>query len=170
MLGAVCGSSSGVRVCQQSHVGAEEVSEETLDGRLGGIVGQAQHLGGAGGRRARLSRVETLHGAGQPDQPLQTLDVAPAVVHELVLGHRSAAAARKEEPLSWSSECQQRQQQRLLTDGGETSPLSLLTMAARQDQKQDREPLRGPVEHLHLLQHTHAHTHTRLTGSSCSCV
>lgn len=91
--------SSGLRVGELRQVGVEEILEETPDGRLGrgapggGAEGQVQHLGGVESRGgAGLGGVEALHGAGQPDEPLQALDVAAAVVHQLVLGHRPAAA------------------------------------------------------------------------------
>lgn len=50
----------------------------------------------AGLRRAEWSRavlcgVEALHGAGEPDESLETLNTATAVVQELVLRHRPAA-------------------------------------------------------------------------------
>lgn len=92
---------SGLRVCELSQVGVEEVSEETPDGRLGRaqgrVEGQGQDLGRLQGCGTGLGRVQAFHGAGQPDQPLQTLDVASSVVHQLVLAHGAAAAERKEE-------------------------------------------------------------------------
>lgn len=36
--------------------------------------------------------METLDGAGQPDEPLEALDVSAAVVHQLVFAHGSATA------------------------------------------------------------------------------
>lgn len=39
-----------------------------------------------------MGSVETLDGAGQPDEPLETLDVSTAVVHQLVFSHSSATA------------------------------------------------------------------------------
>lgn len=97
---------SGFGLWELSQVGIEEAPQEALDGRLGraqgGIRGQARYLRRAQSGRAALRRVETFDGAGQPEESLQTLDVAAAVVHQLVFGHRPAAAVREEqEPLSW---------------------------------------------------------------------
>lgn len=36
--------------------------------------------------------MEALDGAGQPDEPLEALDVSAAVVHQLVFRNRTAAA------------------------------------------------------------------------------
>lgn len=84
-------------------VGIQEVSQEALHpGGLGAsssrdqrwIQSQVQDLCGVESSRPSLGSVETLDGAGQPDESLQTLDVSAAVVHQLVLGHRSTAAGR----------------------------------------------------------------------------
>lgn len=101
-----CRCISGLWVCQLSQVGVKEVPQETLHRRLGRgaqgrIHGKVQHLRGVQGCRACLGGVEAFDGAGQPDQSLQALDVAAAVVHQLVLGHRSAAAGREEREASW---------------------------------------------------------------------
>lgn len=44
-----------------------------------------------------LGRVQTLDGRREPDEPLQTLDGSATVVHQLVLGHRSATGTEGSE-------------------------------------------------------------------------
>lgn len=97
---------SGFWLWELSQVGIEEAPQKTLDGRLGraqgGIHGEVRHLHRVQSGRAALRRVESFNGAGQPEESLQTLDVAATVVHQLVFGNRPAAAVREEqEPLSW---------------------------------------------------------------------
>lgn len=93
-------------VWQLSQVGTKEVSQEGLhSGGLGAsgcraqrrVQGQVQHLVGAEGGGASLGGVETLDGAREPDESFETLDVSAAVVHQLVFGHSSATAGRKQE-------------------------------------------------------------------------
>lgn len=45
----------------------------------------------AGRQRAGLSRMKALDGTGQPDQTLQTLNRATAIMHQLMLRHRPSA-------------------------------------------------------------------------------
>ncbi len=45
-----------------------------------------------GAQCARLRGVKPLDRAGQPDQPLQTLDGATAIMHQLILCDRPSAA------------------------------------------------------------------------------
>lgn len=94
----------GLPVWQLSDVRIKEVSQEARHpGGLGApsrrgrrrIQVLLQHLCGVERGGAGLGRVETLHGAGQPDESLEALDVAAAVVHQLVLAHSSAAARRR---------------------------------------------------------------------------
>ncbi len=92
---------SGLSVWQLSHVGIKEVSQEALhvaprrrDHHW--IQSQFQGLGGPEGSRSSVGGVETLDGAGKPDESFETLDVSAAVVHELVFGHSSTTAGRRE--------------------------------------------------------------------------
>lgn len=120
----------GLSVWLLSQVGIKEVSQEALHpGGLGAhssrdqrwIQRQVQDLCGAVRSRPSLGGVETLDGAGQPDESLETLDVSAAVVHQLVFGHSSATLV-------------------LLTLGG-----------CKVDKKHDSEPLHRPVGNLHLI-------------------
>lgn len=145
--------SSGLHVGELRQVGVEEILEETPDGRLGrgapgGAEGQVQHLGGVEGCGAGLGGVEALHGAGQPDQPLQALDVAAAVVHQLVLGHRPAAAVGKEqEPLSNNNNNSNREAKQEATGGN--APTDRLASSA--DRSCKVLPLSG-IETLRLCE------------------
>lgn len=91
---------SGFWLWELSQVGIEEAPQESLDGWLGraqgGIHGEVRHLHRVQSGRAALRRVETFDGAGQPEESLQTLDVAATVVHQLMFSHRTAAAVREE--------------------------------------------------------------------------
>lgn len=98
----------GLSVWLLSQVRIKQVSQEALHpGGLGAsrsrdqrwVQSQVQDLCGVvRSSRPGLGRVETLHGAGQPDQSLEALDVSAAVVHQLVFGHSSATVGR-ERPL-----------------------------------------------------------------------
>lgn len=97
----------GLPVWQLSQVGIKEVSQEALHpGGLGvpsrrdqrWIHSQVQDLCGVESSRPSLGSVETLDGARQPDESLETLNVSAAVVHQLVFSHRTATAGR------WRSE------------------------------------------------------------------
>lgn len=88
---------------QMSQMGVKEVSQDVLDlCGLGApcsrdqhrIQGRVQDLGGAESSRAGLCSVKTFDGTGEPDESLQTLDVSPTVMHQLVFGHSPAAAGR----------------------------------------------------------------------------
>lgn len=90
---------SRLSVRQLSQVGVKEISQEALHPDwLGGlsswIQSQVQDLCGVKCSGASLGSVETLDGAGQPDEPFETLDVSAPVVHQLVLSHSSATAGR----------------------------------------------------------------------------
>lgn len=93
-------------VQQRSQVRVKEVSQDVLDlSRLGAPCSRGQHriqsrlqdLCGAESSRAGLCGVEPFNGAGEPDEPLQTLDVSATVVHQLVFGHGPAAAGDQTE-------------------------------------------------------------------------
>lgn len=92
-------------VWQLSQVWIKEVSQKALHpGGLGAsssrdqrwIQSQVQGLCGVESGRASLGSVETLDGAGQPDESLETLDGSAAVVHQLVFSHSSATGGRQE--------------------------------------------------------------------------
>lgn len=95
MVGALLGLS----VLLLRQVGIKEVSQEAL--HPGGlrvpsrIQSQAQDPRWVEVIGPGLGRVETLDGAGQPDESLETLNVSAAVVHQLVFGDGSAAAGRR---------------------------------------------------------------------------
>lgn len=122
------------------------------------VEGQAQALGGFEGRGAGLGRVETLHGAGQPDQPLQALDVSAAVVHQLVLRHGSAAAGGGCGCVRGGGLLVQRNNfasvWRACVHGTlRCSPVHLLTPAGwDEDEQHEGEPSHRPAAGLHLLQ------------------
>lgn len=91
----------GLSIRHLNHVGIKEVSEEVLHpAALRAPSGRDQRRSqsqveapaGFQGCGARLCRVQALHGAGQPDEPLEALDVSAAVVHQLVFRHGAAAA------------------------------------------------------------------------------
>ena len=92
----------GLPVWLLSQVRVKEVSQEALN--PGGLWAPGprhqrwiqSHVQGLCGveSRAGLRSVETLDGAGQPDEPLETLDASATVVHQLVLAHSSTAAGR----------------------------------------------------------------------------
>lgn len=120
----------GISVWQLSQVRIKEVSQEALHpGGLGAssrrdqrrIENQVQGLCGAESGRASLGGVETLDGAGQPDESLETLDGSAAVVHQLVFSHSSATLV-------------------LLT-----------LASCKDNKKHDSKPLHRPVGHLHLI-------------------
>lgn len=90
---------------QLNEVWIKEVSQQTLHpAGLGTpssrdqcwVEGQVHGLCGTECSRASLGSVETLDGAGQPDESLETLDVSTPVVHQLVFSHSSATAGRRE--------------------------------------------------------------------------
>lgn len=162
----------GLSVCQLCLVGTKEVSQEAPDaGGLGApgsrdqrrIQSQVQDLFWVENSGAGLRCVETLDGAGQPNEPLEALDVSTTVVHQLVFSHSSATveiAGRK------SQSCKQRMHQSVKTDVKEVdlkrciqiqaestdSPVVLFTLAGcEDDKKHDNKPLHRPVGHLHLL-------------------
>lgn len=101
----------GLSVWQLKQVGIKEVFQEALHpAGLGDpssrdqcwIKSPVHDLCGVESSTPSLGSVETLDGAGQPDESLETLDVLATVVHQLVFSHSSATAGRKEQGVSVS--------------------------------------------------------------------
>jgi len=92
-------SSLGLSVLLLSQGGMKEVSQEAVH-PAGLVPSSGDQRCVQGLRRVELGgpgvgAMEPLHGAGQPDESLEALDVSAAVVHQLVFGHSSAARDSK---------------------------------------------------------------------------
>lgn len=88
----------GLSVWQLSHVRIKEVSQEALHPcglRAPSTGDQLRIQSQVEGSRPGLGGVETLDGAGQPDESLETLNVSAAIVHQLMFGHGSATAGEE---------------------------------------------------------------------------
>lgn len=94
----------GLSVAEPVHVGKKEVSQERLHPITLAVLSsrdqcwiqvQVQNSRRVVVSGACLGSVETFDGTGQPDEPLQALDVSTAVVQQLVFRDRSAAVRRE---------------------------------------------------------------------------
>lgn len=95
----------GLFIQEIIQMGIKEVSQHALDlSRLGALSRWDQNWIQRGAQEfwrgessssswAGLCCVKTLHSAGKPDEPFQTLDISTTIVHQLVFSHRSTTTA-----------------------------------------------------------------------------